>query len=149
MRQIEIIKFQPEHMIKLCKSTIVEGGVGNDQQTAIWAKARFESGPAYTGMYNGRIVGCGGVTIYWEGVGQAWSVFPKWVRLFKREAFCYVKKGLDIVLEEHNLHRIEATWRTDYPQDMKWLEHLGFKRECLMEKYCPDGCGAYLYSIVR
>lgn len=148
MRQLEIIKYKPEHMIKLCKSTLVEGGIDNPADVEKWANSRFKDGPAYTGMYNGRIVGCGGVSIYWAGVGQAWAVFPKWVTIFKREAYCYIKKGLNIIITEYDMRRIEATWRTDYPDKMHWLEHLGFQREGLLRKYCPDGCDAWMYAYI-
>jgi len=149
MRKLEIIKFQPEHMIELYKSGFVEGGLGTIDQEICWANARAAGGPAYTGKYEGKVIGCGGVSLYWPGVGQAWAVYPNWVTKFKREAFAYTKKGLDIILTDHEIWRVEAYCRADYAKYGRFLEHLGFRRICEISKFCPDKKNAYLYEIVR
>jgi hypothetical protein len=157
MRVVEMTKYKASDMITL-QANPVEGGIKGHVDSAGWAKLCEESGPAYTGRHKdtGEIIGCGGVIIYWPGVGEGWSIFSKDTAFqYKREIFVYTRKFFDIVIANYNLWRIQATLRVDMTNKPprapggkpgNWLEHLDFEYEGTLKKYCPDGTDSYMYS---
>jgi hypothetical protein len=110
-----------------------------------WAKAlTAASGPAWTGLIEGRVAGCGGMVILWPGTAEAWSVFADWTAAYRRTMLCTCRRAMDSAAREYGLRRVQATLRTDLPDS--WLRHLGFTREGLMRRYCVDGCDAAIWA---
>lgn len=105
--------------------------------------------PSYTGLIDGKIVGVGGVTVLWEGVGEGWLILTKDVLKHKTTAYNCIYRMTKKIIEECNLTRIQAVVRVDFPQAMKMMERLGFRREGYLRKYCPDGCNVWLYGRVK
>jgi hypothetical protein len=124
----------------------------NEQEQADfgkWAKINKEGGPGYSAFYRDTLLFCAGVRIMWKGVGEAWAIFSKEITNFKAEAYVYTEEGLLKIMNENNLHRVQAHADEKYPLASKFLEGLGFKKECLMEKFQPNGNNSYLYALVR
>lgn len=103
----------------------------------------------YTGLVDDKIVGVGGVVIFWEGVGEGWIMLRKDVLDFKISMYKCVQRMMDLVVKHHQLKRLQVVVRTDFPQAKKMVEALGFKQEGLMTKYCPDKTDAWLYARIE
>ena len=104
-------------------------------------------------IFQDKIVGVGGLSVIWEGVGWLWLMLTadcKKDGLFGIIALSAIKDKIDELLKDNNIKRAQATVRTDFPQAIKMIEFLGFKNETPdgMEAYCPDGAKSYLYSKV-
>ena len=104
-----------------------------------------------TTIYEGHVVAVGGLVVYWEGVGLFWLMLTadckKW-GFHGVLALDAIKDKVEYLIEKNNLRRAQATVKPDFPEAIKMIEFLGFKRDCLMECYCPDGSDSYLYSKV-
>lgn len=101
----------------------------------------------YTGIHNSVILGVFGVQVIWEGRGQFWLMmvddFKEHINGMK--ALLIMKQKVNWLIEKNKLWRAEAIIRPDFPQAIKMIEFLGFKRESMLEKYMPDKTDGYLY----
>lgn len=105
--------------------------------------------PAFTALFEGEIVGIGGMIILWEGVGEMWLMLTancKREGVFGIIAFEAIKKKVDELIKEHKMRRVQCTVRVDFPKARKMVVALGFQLEGLMKKYCPDSCDVWLYA---
>jgi len=105
--------------------------------------------PAYTIIFNDKIVGVGGMIILWDYVGEMWLMLTADCQregLFGIVAFEAIKKKVDDLIEIHKMRRVQCTVRVDFPKARKMVVALGFELEGLMKCYCPDGCNVWLYA---
>lgn len=112
------------------------------------AKSAELSGPGYTAMMNGEIIGCGGVRVFWNGCGEAWALFPPEIKHLKRELITLTKEYLDLIVRAYKLRWIQATPKKSFNGSVILLKHLGFKFKCELEGYAPDGEDCVLYALV-
>jgi len=107
-----------------------------DWRTMIRMAAR--SGPAWTGELDGRIIGCAGLGLLWQGRAQTWCVLapniPKraWIGIHRAVAVRLAQMGA------LNIWRIEADALFGYLPGARWLRMLGFEQEGLARAYGPD-----------
>lgn len=107
---------------------------------------------SYTVLWDDVIVGVGGVSMMWKGVGEMWLILTK---DSKRDgihgivALNTIRKKVDEIIEENNIVRAQATARIDFPKGIQMLEALGFEREGFLRRYCPDGCSVYRYARIK
>lgn len=121
----------------------------NPLEEAVKKYPELRPGPlTWTAEKDGKIVAVFGFILMWAGVAEIWFMPTKDALKFKVEAYFCIKKKLDEKIKEHNLRRVQATVRTDYPRAKKMIERLGFKNETpdAMKEFCPDKCDAYLYA---
>ena len=100
-------------------------------------------------VFEGQIVGVGGLFVHWEGVGTLWLILTadcKKNGLYGILALSAIKDKVDELLRDNNIVRAQAAIRTDFPEAIKMIQFLGFSKECLSEKYFPDRSDAYRYS---
>lgn len=103
----------------------------------------------YTAVFEGEIVGVGGLEIHWEGVAEVWLILTA---NCKKDGFCGVialtaiKDKMDELIKTNNIRRAQATVRTEFPQAIKMIEFFDFQREGLLREYCPDKSDAYRYA---
>jgi hypothetical protein len=129
MRTIAWIGFQEDHLVSL--------GLTNIEAV------RPVIGPyAYTGVCEGEVVCCAGVTLLWQGVGEAWLFVSEGARAYIGLPGA-VRELLDTVRRNLQLHRIQATVRVDNPRAHRMDTWLGFKEEGIMRKYTPDKTDCY------
>lgn len=105
--------------------------------------------PAFTVIFDDKIVGVGGTIILWEGVGEFWLMLTKDCKregIFGIVAFEAIKNKVDELIKEHKIRRAQCTVRTDFPKARKMVEALGFRQEGIMLSYCPDKCDVWLYA---
>lgn len=104
-----------------------------------------------TTIYEGHIVAVGGLVVRWEGVGLLWLILTKDCKKWGFHgvlALDAIRDKTDYLIKKNDLWRAEATVRTDFPEAIKMIEFLGFKREGLMEQYNPDKTNSFLYAKV-
>lgn len=105
----------------------------------------FMSGPAYTAKKEDIIIGAAGIMPMTKGVGSAWLLATPYINNYPLETARTVRrifKGLSIKMR---LHRVQTVALQDSSLDCRWLEWLGFQRECMMEAYGPNKENFYLY----
>lgn len=113
-----------------------------------WCAEAGQGGPARSVFYKDKLILCIGIIKEREGIGQAWALYPPNVgkhHIDPRIARDKLKEWMT----EHNLWRVYATVRCDFPAGVTYIEWLGFKREGRMEKNEPDKMDSFLYAIVR
>lgn len=105
--------------------------------------------PAFTALFEDKIVGVGGMIILWDGVGEMWLMLTadcKREGIFGIMALQTIKDKVDELIREHKMRRVQCTVRVDFPKARKMVSSLGFTLEGLMKCYCPDGCDVWMYS---
>jgi len=105
--------------------------------------------PAFTAIFEDRIVGIGGLLVLWDNVGEMWLMLTadcKREGIFGIIAFEAIKNKVDELIREHKMRRVQCTVRVDFPKARKMVEALGFKLEGIMRKYCPDSCDVWLFA---
>lgn len=128
-----------------------EKGLKNQKDAVRWAKLNETEGVGYTAICNEEIIGCGGVRIYWEGVGEAWALYPKKVGQMHLDPQI-AKKQLYKIIDDNNLIRVQSTPRCDWPEGLTYSKWLGFKVEGKMRKYLPDKgelVDCFMMSIIK
>lgn len=158
MKNIEIVKFKPWHLITMQKRRCVEQTHLQDEFAYQLAKH-----PSWSGIYKKEPIGCGGLILLGSGRAEGWSCYPGFAYKFRRSIFVHTKRLLDAAMEEHKLHRVQAHYRMDMPgakealcnfvakkfKKCNWMEHLGFRCEGIARMHEEDKTDALLYSIVK
>lgn len=147
---MQIVNFEPRHLRRVAPQPA---------QAALalyrdWLADRLDPyalrGCAFTGLIDGKVVGCAGVRPLWPGVGEAWAVFSlealdRRVSLFRAAA-----RGLAALEDAQALRRIQATCHADHAAGARFLQALGFEREGVLRRYGLHGEGNYfLYARTR
>ncbi len=122
---------------------------GQEERHLRTAKTRLKHGPAYAFLDGETVIACGGVTIYWPGMGEVWLVTSRiWTR-YLREIVVWTRKLLDQLQEENNLTRIQADVVSDNAGACRFAEHFGFVAEGLMRCYDVLGRDCIRYARIR
>ena len=150
LKELRMIPFEPRHL-----HSIIPRYEDQKPPEVMW-KVLHKGGPAWTGTVatgtgapvQDRILFSAGLLLLWEGVAEVWSFCDEEASKYPREVIKYQGEYLELMIKEHKLHRVQAhvlaSWRSAY----RYMERLGFKRECLMRKYGPNGEDFYLYGRV-
>ncbi len=94
-----------------------------------FAKLNEVAGPGFTGMKDGKVLGCGGIRTF--GVGSAWAVFSPEAKGTKKDLLRLTRDNFNEIIESLKLWQVFATTKDISPQQANFLEHLGFeKSEC-------------------
>ena len=129
-----------------------EPGLKGQPYCERWARLNETEGPGYTAVYNGRIICCGGVRIYWQGCGEAWVIFPKGIGQYHIDPQV-AKEQLEKIISEHELQRVQITPACDWAPGLSYARWLGFKMEGRMRRYLPGNNGklidCYMMAIVE
>lgn len=144
---MKTIPYRPEHAAEVIASGSTEPELAICPLTITLMEMRTIAGPAYTWEHEGRIVGCGGMTIPYKGFGEAWAIYVHDIKEIKSHPKAVYNK-LHEVIAENEIIRCQIILRTDFPESIKYAEFLGFKFEAKHEKYFPDGTDAYMYVII-
>lgn len=147
---MQIVNFEPRHLRRVSPQPAqAELALYRD-----WLADRLDPyairGCAFTGLIEGRVVGCAGVRPMWAGVGEAWAVFS--LEALDRPAalFRAAARGLAALENARGLRRIQATCHADHAAGARFLQALGFEREGLLRRYGLRGEGNYhLYARAR
>jgi len=141
---LEIVPFHPSHLANLNLQGFA-GEMAKDPETVA---ALDKSGMAWSGLMDGRVVGCAGLIPQWPGRAVAWAVFGECLPM---SAWFKITKAVRKVLAEtqaSGFHRIEMTVQEDFKQGHRWAEALGFNPVCVLRKYGPEGADHRLWERV-
>lgn len=98
-----------------------------------------ELGTAFTAFKYNRPVAIVGIVFIWQGVGEMWSIFDNQAREYPTTMMRVGLDFSDIAMRYLHLHRLQITVRTDDNRAIRFAEAIGFKTECVMQKFGPDG----------
>ena len=101
---------------------------------------------SWTGIQDGKIVGCGGFTPLWTGVTEIWMYLEPEAFKRKRLALRLMRHILNDIIERKQYHRIQAVVLKDYKEGIRFAEFFGFKNEGLMESYSVNKEDVYRYA---
>lgn len=143
----KVIEYKAEHLNFLVNDTFnahVKEWIKNG-----FAKEMERGWKSGTILVNGEVTLCGGVTEYWPGRAQLWTVFGE---VCKRN-FLPTFRGIKVFLNTLPYRRLElcVPVGTSYEERARRrAELLGFELEVdCAKKYLPGGGDAALYSWVR
>jgi len=114
-----------------------------------FGKGLDQPGMAYTAFNNGNVVCSAGIKKLWSGVGEAWIV-SSW-RIYERPVAVVkaIRARFDGIIQDNELHRVQAACRVDWPEAQRFAEFLGFEKEGLMRGYGVDGRDYFRYARVK
>jgi RimJ/RimL family protein N-acetyltransferase len=147
---MRIVDFEPRHLRRVAPQPMqAELGLYRD-----WLADRLDPyalrGCAFTGLIDGKVVGCAGVRPLWAGVGEAWAVFSLDALDRPFALFRAAARGMATIEDRQGLRRIQATCHANHPEGARFLEALGFRREGVLRRYGLGGEGNYwLYARTR
>jgi hypothetical protein len=141
---IKIIPFKAEHMDELLKEEAVQYLI---PYFDINIKKMMEKKEYINSIeMDGEVVFAGGVSMYWEGRGEAWAFFHSSCKKNFVPVFRTVRKWID----DCPVRRIEASVLVEDETAHRWIRLLGFQMEApFMEAFRPDGRDCSLYSRVK
>jgi hypothetical protein len=112
----------------------VEGGANPDSLLA-----GETSGPAWTLIVDGRVIGCGGVMLLWPGVGEGWMLPGTDTHRHKLALHRTVGRQIVELQDHERLRRLQTIVNVNYPESARWLSRLGFENEGLMKRFGVNG----------
>jgi hypothetical protein len=141
---MNVVDFDPAHLAVLDEQ-YATAYLRQFQYAEDYARLREASQHAYTGMVDGRPVVCGGITHWWNGVGEMWAVFSKDAGPHMVASVRAAKRILDMA----NCHRVSAAVDATFVPGQRLVRALGFGIEGRMRGYGPDGRDYFLYARAR
>ncbi|MEQ8195465.1 MAG: hypothetical protein RIB59_13345 [Rhodospirillales bacterium] len=125
---IEIVPFEPSHLIK------IDPPVMTIRQILEFTRQYQEKGPAFTGIEEDNVLGCGGIIIDGE-IGIVWAFLSNQIRKRPMALHRIVKQKLKEFERDNRLKRIIAASHENFYAAHRWLESLGFKKRDIIENY--------------
>lgn len=114
-----------------------------------WAKIHGARGPAFTVVdEQDRVVFCAGVHHFWHGTGELWGLFSPLAKEYL-ETPTFAKELLGLGVIRFGYERLQAVVNPEWPEAVKFIELLGFRKEADMKKYGPNGVDMALYAWVK
>jgi hypothetical protein len=138
----EIICFLPEHLVGF---EDIEGRLTLENAMRE-GEIHQKCGPCASIVSDGKIVACGGVHIYWQGMGEAWVSLR--TGCASPRVLYTARAWLDAIIEKFCLERVQAFCLIG----TKWARTLKFFRfgqEAYLPKYGPNGVDKTLWSRFR
>lgn len=116
----------------------------------LFAQRHERMGVGYTVMYNASVtLGCGGIDIMWENVGEAWMLLTPYIKLYPLFVTKIVKKYFSYLIDRMGLKRVQATIRSTDDVSIRYVEMLNFQREGTLRCFGTDGCDYFMYGRVQ
>jgi hypothetical protein len=138
----EIIAFLPEHLVGFAD---IEGRLTLENAMRE-GEIHQKFGTCASIVSEGKIVACGGIHVYWKGMGEAWVSLRK--DCASHHVLFATRMWLDSIIEKYCLDRVQAFSLIGE----KWARTLKFFRfglEAYLPKYGPDGVDKALWTRFR
>jgi len=94
----------------------------------------------------GNILGIGGFRLINQTTAWCWCDLTEWSHDHVIVTYRVIKEWIDIFVETHGLKRLQAYIEPDFPEAIRMIQHLGFKKESTLESFLPDGRNAFMYK---
>jgi hypothetical protein len=104
---------------------------------------------SFTATEDGKVVGVGGVVPFWDGVGEAWAIYPRDTRRYRFAIYRITKQMINLIERRYNYRRIEAKAHCGWMAAVSFLIAMGFEIEGRARAYGPDGADYYHMARVR
>jgi hypothetical protein len=101
--------------------------------------ALADNGISFTVVADGRVLLVGGIMLYTEKTGYGWTIVGQYAKDYGIGIFRAVKKHLESMMDDLQLHRIETSNLKDATDHHKWCRLLGFVEEGPLS--CYDDLG--------
>lgn len=145
MIRIEPLTF--EH-IRILQDPENEPGLLEVMSPGYW-DAIINSGTAFAGYSDGVFLGIAGYAQPWPGVASLFSWAAPGARKRPKDFHKACKRAVKHLEDDKGCWRLSCEVRAGNEQGVRWVEKLGFKYECTMRKWGPDGSNFMLFSKVR
>lgn len=103
----------------------------------------YEGDEALTYIADDKIIFACGMKVIRHGVAHVWVVPSIYVDNYVKTFYKEINFLLNSYAKKMNIHRVQTTITKDF---VKWIECLGFKKECTLEKFTFDKQDEYLYT---
>lgn len=149
MAEWQLVEYEPKHA-----AFIIEANLRNqerwlsDPEAARFADDCRRGGPAYTLLVNDVPVACAGIILQPWNRGEAWSLLSSLFYSHKIKVFRAMKAGIEALIAEHRLKRVQALVNPKYQSSIDFIECFGFEFEGNLRQYGPDG-DYLMYSRVQ
>jgi len=135
-----VVPFRRWHVDWLLEDGDAEGGFCRPDQGTLAAMEGM--GTNWTIVLEGTPLMCGGTMMQWPGRHIAWS----YLNQHTGKHMVYItKRVLEYLAKAKG--RIEITVRVDYEKGHRWAKMLGFKEECFLTAYGPEGEDHVQYTL--
>lgn len=139
MSSLRLVPFSAGHLGLLGELSDTMAGMGQLQHETLYGQRLEIAGPSFSAFDAiGRLVGCGGIGIYWRGVGEAWLILSSLIQDHSLSLHRLCTSWLSSIIETERLHRVQAVVPVGNGRARKWIMRLGFQYEGLMPEYGPD-----------
>lgn len=141
---LEFVPFRPEHLALLrlqAAQAYLQPLLARPDYAAALA------GPyTWSGVVDGRVIGCAGILAQWPGRAIAWALLSR--ELTARHFLHAHHKVAAVMKAAHRAgaRRIETTVDAGFDAGHRWARALGFAPEGLMRAYSPEGRDHVLYA---
>jgi hypothetical protein len=97
------------------------------------------------------LIGAGGISQHWRGVGDAWLVVTPNGWLYRFSLYKGIKKCLHNWMQELGLWRVEAVIKAEqiYGPSHRLMNHLNFQFEGTQSMFGPDKSDYHRYALLR
>lgn len=106
-------------------------------------KTFFAEGIGRTVMADEGIIGIGGITPYWHGVGEAWIIAGPLIHKYPVAFTKAVYRGMRQIAQHMKLRRVQCLVDSTFPMSYRWAKTIGFKLEGILKEYGPEGQDFY------
>lgn len=149
---VEIVRFKAEHAISLLQGGVVESDMKVSEPNEVVkriAQCYEAEGCSVTILLGGKPLCSALISILWNGVAQLAALISVETKNHKIEACRAMRKVIDILFRDLELHRIQTTVRVDFPIGQRFAEWAGFTKEGIAVQHSHDKIDAYYYGFVR
>ena len=142
----QIIPFHPQHLhnieLKEFELEYLEAFPDYFEYVAL----NYDPNRSWTGIVRGKIVCIFGITELWPRVAEAWMIPSVHIKDSPIAVIRAAKKIIAESASEMGLNRLQICVRIDNVIAYRFARGLGFKVECEMKEYGPEGADYYLMS---
>jgi hypothetical protein len=140
---MKVVPFDPDHIQQIMVQPWQQKFFSYFDES--YATVLQQAGPSFSGIKDGRVLGCAGLVKQWENRAVAWSLLAGDVG----SDFIRVHRAVDRFLELSDFNRIEAFVDANFEQGHRWIQMLGFEPEGYMKQFNPDGGDALMYARLK
>ncbi len=144
---IETIPFKAEHWFQIEKRKEIcpeeiELTI-NKNLPKLW-----ENYPSEATIADGQVIFCGGLVPFWPGTAEAWLVtHPTLAQKYAKDIYQIATSFTLFYGKILNLKRLQCTVQSDFELAIKFVEHIGYRREGLLKKFIGEH-DYYMYALI-
>lgn len=83
----------------------------------------------YTLEHEGKVLGIGGIRLINLTTAFAWLDLTHYASEHIKTCYRIISEWMEILVKEHGIKRLQCYCEIDFPEAIRTIEHLGFKKE--------------------